>query len=113
LDTIRINELEVWTRIGVPEEERRDEQRLLVSVEMRLSSKKMAQSDDVADGVDYKAVADCIVNLAKTPRKTIERFAEDCAAAVFSGFACPSVTVTVRKFPLPQAKSVEITIVRP
>ena len=48
--------------------------------------------------------------LAKTERKTVEKLAEDIAAAVLR--SRPLSSVTVRKFPLPDAKGVSLTITR-
>ncbi len=112
-DTIRLTDLTVWTRIGVPDDERAKEQRLEVTIELRLNLKPAGTSDDVAKSIDYQAVRDCVLALAKTERKTVERFAEDCAQAVLDQCKPKSILVTVRKFPFPQAKSVEITIKRP
>ncbi len=113
MDTIRIHELKVWTHIGVPDAEREKEQRLLLNVELHLSLQATAAADDPSAGIDYSIVADRITALALQARNTIERFAEDCAQMILAEFRCERVTVTVRKFPLPQAASVEVVITRP
>lgn len=113
MDAITINSLEVWTHIGVPDDERRSEQRLLVTLTLHLDLKAAGKADDVTKSVDYRMVRDCILALAATERKTVERFAEDCADAVLSRFPCNRIDVTVRKFPFPQARSVDITVSRP
>lgn len=112
-DFLRIHELKVRSRIGVPKEERRKEQKLLVSVEMEMDARRMAQNDDLSLGIDYEQVAVRIRELARTERKTIERFAQDTATMILDTFGPDHVTVTVQKFPLQDAKSVSITITRP
>ena len=108
-----IHDLELWTHIGVPEEERKKEQRLLVTLEMQLDTDAAAKSDDIEKSIDYEKVVAEIRVLAKAERKTLERFAEDIAESVLKKFHPEQVTVTVKKFALPGTASVSLTIVRP
>ena len=57
MDAITIHNLELRTHIGVPEEERAQEQRLLISVEMNVDTASAAKSDDVAQSIDYDRVS--------------------------------------------------------
>lgn len=111
-DTVTIEGLELWTRIGVPEDERKAEQRVLVTVEMTTETFAVAESDDVARGVDYFAVAEEIRALAAGERKTIERLAEDVSKVVLAHSAVEQVRVTVEKFPIPYVRSVSVSIER-
>ena len=113
MDTIRIRDLAVQTRIGVTDEERARDQTILVSVEMHTSTKKAGGSDALEDTIDYHAVAEAIKKLGKTERKTIEKFAEDTAQMILGDFGAKSVTVTVVKHILPDTKDVSVTITRP
>ncbi len=110
-DIIRISVLELWTHIGVPEEERSVPQRILISVELALSTKSAAKRDSVS--IDYATVAEDLRNLAREERRTIERLAEDAAAVILKKYRPKSVSVTVHKFALPGAKEVTLTITRP
>tara|TARA_B100000315_G_C14387362_1_gene500285 strand:+ start:334 stop:678 length:345 start_codon:yes stop_codon:yes gene_type:complete len=112
-DTIRIHELEIQTHIGVPDEERKEAQKLLVSVELQKDVSSAAEDDDLSSSIDYEKVAESIQDLAKTERKTLERFAEDASDMILDDFKPEHVTVTVQKFPLEDAQSVSITITRP
>jgi len=109
-DSITIHELELWTRIGVPESERTDPQRILVSVELFLDTKDAGTNDDVSKSINYADVAEEILELAKTERKTIECLAQDIASSI--GKDVNAIKVTVTKFPLSEAKAVSITIER-
>ena len=111
-DVIAIDDLALWLRLGITEQERAAEQCVLVSVSMPVDYSKAGRTDDLADTIDYAAVAADIRALAKTERKTVEKLAEDIAAAVLRSRPLSSVTVTVRKFPLPDAKGVSLTITR-
>ncbi|MBI3332116.1 dihydroneopterin aldolase [Candidatus Peregrinibacteria bacterium] len=112
-DILAISDLELWTHIGVPELERKTEQRLLISVEMQLNAKAAAASDDVKKSINYFDLSMDLKEIAKTERKTIERFAEDAAAMIQKKYKPQSVTVTVKKFAVPGSDYVSISIVRP
>lgn len=112
-DCITIHNLELWTHIGVPDQERTQEQRLLVDVVMKLDTKASAKADDVSQSIDYEHVAKDIQLLAQTERKTIERLAEDIASLVLENYKPATVAVTVKKYILPNAEEVSLTIARP
>ena len=57
MSKISIVDLEVFYRVGVPEAERAQPQRLLLTVEMDLDFSKAAKSDGIADTIDYFAVS--------------------------------------------------------
>ena len=111
-DTITITDLELWTRIGVTEEERTRDQRLLVTVTFPTDAAAVAARDDLSQGIDYADVVLAIRALAATERKTIERLAEDIASAILRNFHPASVTVIVKKFPIAGARNVAIQIHR-
>ncbi len=113
MDTLSIHDLEVWTHIGVPEEERKTKQRLLISVAMELDASQTGKSDDVLQSINYDDAAKAIRKMAETERKTIEKFAEDIAAMILSDFQPISVTVEIQKFILTDAKAVSISMHRP
>jgi dihydroneopterin aldolase len=113
MDTLTLHELEIWTHIGVPKEERRHIQRLCVSVEIRLDTKKAGKEDNINRTIDYVPVVDAIKMLAQKERKTIECFAEDTGDMIMKSFHPESVTVTVAKFSLKEASYLSLTIHRP
>src|SRR3989338_531918 len=111
-DLLSIIDLELWTHIGVPKEEREAEQRLLVTVEMSLDAKADAKSDDVKKSINYFDVTNDLKKLALTERKTIERFAEDAAQMILKKYKQTGVTVTVKKFAVPGTAYVAMQITR-
>ncbi len=113
MDTILIQDLKVETHIGVPDSERATKQVLKVSVWLHLDVRAAAASDDVRDTIDYAEVTKKIQELAKTERKTIERFAEDIAQMILDTFSPESVAVSIDKFILPDTERVAVTINRP
>ncbi|MEK7590749.1 MAG: dihydroneopterin aldolase [Patescibacteria group bacterium] len=111
MDTLTLYDFELWTRIGVPVEERANEQHILVTVKLTLDPKDAASKDEPS--IDYDLVAAELKKISRTKRKTIERFAEDAAGAILKRFKPASVTVSIKKFAVLGAKFVEIGITRP
>ncbi|MBI2635715.1 dihydroneopterin aldolase [Candidatus Peregrinibacteria bacterium] len=112
VDTLTIADLELWTHIGVSEEERATEQRLLVTIEMSFDAETAARSDDVKRSINYFDVANDMRELAMKERKTIEYFAEDAAQTILKNYKTSAVTVAVKKFALPGSAHVAVTLHR-
>ena len=66
MDTITIKDLSVLCRIGVPDQERANPQRLLITVEMSGDFSRAAQSDDIAHTINYYDVSQRITQLCAT-----------------------------------------------
>ena len=107
-NALRIKSLELWTHIGVPDEERAKEQRLLIDLILQIKV-----SDKDAISIDYEKAAEDVRARGKGKRQTIEKLATDIADTVVKKHHPESVTVTVTKFPLPGTKHVSLTITRP
>lgn len=114
MDSLLLRNIDVWTRIGVTEEERAKPQHLRVSVELFHPLAPVADSDDPSKGIDYDRVIEEVERSAKTDRKTLERFAEDLAQTLVQKFKPEGgVTVTIEKRPHPALDFVSVTIRRP
>ncbi|MDD4627835.1 MAG: dihydroneopterin aldolase [Candidatus Peribacteraceae bacterium] len=111
-DLLTIENLELRTRIGLPEEERAKEQRVLVTVELSLATTQH-HHDDLEQSIDYASVVESVLELAKTERRTMEFFAEEIAALILKKFRAKSVCVTVKKFALPGIDHASFTVTRP
>ena len=114
-DTITISRLELKTRVGVPDAERRRPQKVHISLGLRLrSTKSAALTDDLATTVDYAAVCERVKAVAaERPRKLIETLAEDIARSVLVDFPdVREITVEVEKFILPDTRAVGVKIKR-
>jgi dihydroneopterin aldolase len=114
-DLIRVTELEIWTYIGVPDEEREEPQRLLVNLELRLKDiGPAASTDSLKLTIDYVMVADRVKYIAELrPRRLVETLAEEIAADLLKLFPILSLTLEIRKFVLLDARYVAIVIERP
>jgi len=113
MDKVTICDLEVFCRVGVPDEERAKPQRLLVSVELELDFAPAVLGDNLAATVDYDAVARRLVAFgAAKSWKLIETLAVDIAEMVLAEFRAQAVAVEVKKFILPNAKFVSVCVRR-
>ena len=113
MDTIVISELEVCFRVGVPDEERRYPQRLLLTVEMRSDFGAAIETDSIAATVDYFAVSQVLMKFGEGKEwKLIEKLAGDIAEMVLSRFHPAAVTVELKKFVIPQAQFVAVRLTR-
>jgi dihydroneopterin aldolase len=110
---ISIVDLEVFYRVGVPPAERLKPQRLLVSVEMKANIAKAAKSDSITDTIDYFQVSQRLLKFGQGKSwKLIEKLAADIAKMVLIEFKPRSVTVEIKKFPIPQAKHVSVSLLK-
>ena len=111
-DLLVIRDLELWTRIGVPAEERKAQQRVLVTIELSVDVREAAKTDDVSKSINYQDLVLDLQELATGERKTIERLAEDCAGLILSRYQPASVTVQVTKFPPLGTREVAVRVCR-
>ena len=113
MSKISIIDLEVFYRVGVPEAERAKPQRLLLTVEMEFDFSAAAGSDDIRDTIDYFAVSQRLLKFGEGRSwKLIEKLAADVADTVLSEFKPQSITIEVKKFPIPQARCVLVVVTR-
>src|SRR5436309_5181684 len=111
IDRIHIEQLELHGRVGVPDSERAEPQRLIFSV--TLWPKIAELHDDIANTVNYSAVAERVKDFVGHHNyKLIETLAEETAAHLLAQFNLRKVEVEVRKFVLPDANYVSVTAIR-
>ena len=112
-DEIHIEQLEVSARIGVPEEERTTPQRLTISISFWPHHRTRDLGDKIQQTVNYSAVAEEARNFVRDQSVSlIETLAHRLAGHLLKNFAIQKVTVEVRKFALPDAKYVSVTVTR-
>ena len=110
---ISIVDLEVFYRVGVPDAERAQPQRLLLTLEMESDFSAPTKSDSIADTIDYFAVSQRLVKFGEGREwRLIERLAADIADMILSEFKPQSVTVELKKFVIPQARYVAVTLTK-
>jgi 7,8-dihydroneopterin aldolase/epimerase/oxygenase len=111
IDRIHIEQLEVHGRVGVPDSERAQPQRLILNV--TLWPKIAELHDNIANTVNYSALAECAKEFVnQRDYKLIETLAEEMAAHLLAQFDLRKVELEVRKYVLPDANYVAVTAVR-
>jgi dihydroneopterin aldolase len=113
-DLIRVVDLEVFAHIGVPDAERRDPQRLLISLEMSVDSfSHAAGTDSLTWTINYADVVEHVKHVtARRARKLLETLAEDLAFDLLKTFAIKKITIEIKKFVLPDTQYVSVKIER-
>ncbi|WP_075183046.1 bifunctional dihydroneopterin aldolase/7,8-dihydroneopterin epimerase [Pantoea sp. 1.19] len=114
MDIVFIEQLTVFTTIGVYDWEQHIQQKLVFDVEMAWDNRRAAASDDVNDCLSYADVAQAIIDHVAGGRfALVERVAEELADLLLARFASPWVSIKVSKpGAVAQAATVGVRIVR-
>jgi|ERR1051326_1209316 dihydroneopterin aldolase len=112
-DGIHIEQLEVFSVIGVLEHERKGLQRLTVSISFWPPKAAGHMADDIAQAVNYSAVAEETKRFAREQTvNLIETLADRLARHLLKKFRMQKISVELRKFALQDAKYVSATVTR-
>ncbi|TFE68989.1 dihydroneopterin aldolase [Methylacidiphilum sp. Yel] len=115
-DIIRLEKIQVDAWIGVPEEERRNKQKLLISVDLYIDplvTRKAHDTDELSTTLDYATVKETIETIASSkPRQLIESLAEEIAIQLLLHPLVSGLTVKVSKFPFPNVAEVSFILKR-
>ena len=112
-DEIRIEQLDVFTRIGVPEQERANPQKLTVSISLWPYQQINDLADHIEQTVNYSAVAEETKNFVRDQLVSlIETLADRLANHLLKSFPIQKVTIELRKFALQDARYVSVTVTR-
>ena len=112
-DKIHIEQLDVFTRIGVPEEERANPQRLTVSISLWPYQQTGDLADHIEHALNYSTVAEETKNFVRDQSvNLVETLADRLARHLLKSFPIQRVTIELRKFPLRDAKYVSVTVTR-
>jgi dihydroneopterin aldolase len=112
-DAIHIEQLELFARIGVTDDERERPQRLTVSITVWPNEQFDHLGDDVARAVDYSEVSAAAGDFAATRSdKPIETLAEALAGHLLEMFRIQRVRIELRKFILPKARYAAAIVTR-
>jgi FolB domain-containing protein len=112
-DQIHIEELELSTHIGVPEEERAAPQRLTASISFWPYHDAGDLADKIENAINYSKVVEETKNFVRDQSvKLIETLADRLAMHLLKNFRMQKVTIELRKFPFEEAKYVSVTVTR-
>ncbi len=112
-DQIHVEQLEVFARVGVTENERANPQRLMFTITVWPTEAFDNLQDDISRTVNYSAVAVTAHDfIRERSHKLIETLAAQLATHLLQVFPIQKVQIELRKFVLPNAKHVSVTVTR-
>jgi dihydroneopterin aldolase len=112
-DRIHIEGLEVLAHIGVPDEERREAQRLTVSISFWPIRGAVELNDNIENAVNYAEVCEEVRRFVQSRRdRLIETLADALATRLLQGYAIDRVAIEIRKYILPETEFVSVTVTR-
>ncbi|HEX3816851.1 MAG TPA: dihydroneopterin aldolase [Chthoniobacterales bacterium] len=112
-DEIRIEELTLYARVGVPDEERAEPQRLVLSANLQPRHAFDDLDDDLAHTVDYAAVCEELREFVRQRAdRLIETLADAMAEHLLDHFDLQQVELELRKFVLPETRFVAVRLAR-
>jgi len=98
MDKIFLNDLHIDTLIGIYDWERETLQTLSFDLEIDWDIRAAAKSDNIADTLDYGAIANTIVSFVTASRyQLIETLAEDLCALLLKNYPIPKLKLTLSK----------------
>ena len=112
-DRIHIEQLEVSTHIGVPDEERGAPQRLTVSISFWPYREAGDLADKIENAINYSSVVEETKNFVREQSvNLIETLADRLAMHLLKNFRMQKITIELRKFPFEDANYVSVTVTR-
>lgn len=98
MDRVFIENLTIETVIGIFDWEREIRQTVSLDLEMDFDIRRAAQSDSIADTLDYKAVAKRLIRFVESSEfGLVEALAEHCARIVLEEFPVERLTLKLSK----------------
>lgn len=97
-DLVLIEGLEIRTVIGIYDWEREIRQTVRLDLEMAWDISQAAESDEIADALDYKSVSKRLIAFVEgSSFGLIEKLAEECAQIVLAEFDVPWLRLKMSK----------------
>src|SRR5215831_9827947 len=113
MSKITIADLEVSYCVGVTDFERSRPQRLLVTVDLNFDFASASVSDRVEKTINYQEVANDLLKYGDGRNwKLLERLVANMADHILARYKPQSVTVEIKKFTIPQARYVSVSLTR-
>ncbi len=98
MDIVFLRDLRIETVIGIYDWERHTRQTVILDLEMGTDVAKAADSDDIEDALNYKAVAKRLIAfVGESEFMLVETLAERCAQIIREEFGVPWVRLSLNK----------------
>jgi dihydroneopterin aldolase len=112
-ESIRIEQLEVFAHVGVTENERSKPQRLTLTITAWPNESFEKLQDDITRTVNYSAICAAAREFVRDRTDNlIETLAAHLASHLLEVFPIQKVQIELRKFVLPDAKHVSVSVTR-
>jgi dihydroneopterin aldolase len=112
-DSIEIEELELFARVGITENERANPQRLTLTITVWPRAQFEDLQDDIGNTTNYSALCSVARDFARSRTShLIETLVTELAAELLRAFPIEKVRLELRKFVLPDAKHVAVIVTR-
>ena len=112
-DRIHIEQLELYARVGVTENERARPQRITLSLTVWPKAAFAKLEDDITRTVNYSELGQCAREFVeKRSAKLIETLASEVAAHLLKEFPLHAVEIELRKYVLPDTKHIAVFVRR-
>ena len=108
--TIKISDLELWTHLGITEEEQANEQMILMNLTLECKECNAHRTDEIADTIDYEEVTKLLKKLSHGKRSTLEKFGGDIVDAIVVIPRVNKIKVELVKFMLPGVKEASVLL---
>jgi 7,8-dihydroneopterin aldolase/epimerase/oxygenase len=114
MDIVFVRDLRFKTIVGIWDWERQMPQIVSINLDMGWDMSRAAQSQDLADTLDYKSVSKRVEAFVQEQKfKLVEAAAEAIAAMVMKEFAVPWIRVAIHKpFAVTRSQSVGVVVER-
>ena len=98
MDIVYLRDLRIDTVIGIYGWERRTRQTIIFDLEMGADVARAAESDDIADTLNYKSVAKRLTQfVSESEFQLVETLAERCAQIICEEYGVRWVRLTLNK----------------
>lgn len=98
MDIIYLNDLRIDTVIGIYDWERRVRQTIVLDIEMAADIKKSAETENIEDTLNYKAVAKRIISfVSESEFQLVETLAEKISKIILDEFDVPWCKLRLNK----------------
>ncbi|WP_166830918.1 dihydroneopterin aldolase [Thalassoroseus pseudoceratinae] len=97
-DRILVKDLLLRTIIGINDDERVNQQDVVINLVMHADTRSAARTDDIAEAVNYRSVTKDVIDLVENSEfLLVERMAEEIAQLCLADSRVERVEVTVEK----------------
>jgi dihydroneopterin aldolase len=112
-DSIKVEELELFARVGVTDNERANPQRLTLTITAWPKKQFEDLEDDIGNTTNYSAICEVARDFARSRTdRLIETLVSKLAEELLRAFALEKVQLELRKFVLPDAEHVAVIVTR-